>query len=34
MRDISFSEVAIIVICVIMGMVGGLEGLLYLVQLM
>jgi hypothetical protein len=33
-RDVSFREAAIIVICVTMGMVGGLGRLLYLVQLM
>jgi hypothetical protein len=34
MRDVSFREAAIIVICTTMGMVGGFGGLLYLVRLM
>jgi hypothetical protein len=34
MREVSFIEAAMIVICVTMGLVGGFGGLLYLVMLM
>jgi hypothetical protein len=34
MRDVSFREAAIVVICITMGIVCGFGGLLYLVRLM